>query len=849
MPDAASLPMVSVIVVNYRGAEHTIACLRGLREELDYPADRLETVVVENGSGDGSAERIRAAEPGATLVESPENLGFAGGVNLGARHATGEVLALLNNDARPHRDWVRAAVRVLATEPAVASVASKVLDWSGEHVDFVDGGLTWFGMGYKRHAGRPVADMRPADLRTSRDVLFATGSAMFVRAAVFRELGGFDESFFMFYEDVDLGWRLNLRGWRVRYVPGSLAYHRHHASISTVDGDDQARELFLLERNALAALYKNLSDASLARVLPAALALAVRRATARGDIDPTQLEITRRDGSGDAPDVTIPRTTLAGVLAIDQFVERLGELAQARAAEQAARVRTDEELVPLMRKALEPAYPLPRYLAAHNALVDAFGIAESFGRPRRVLVVTLDAIAERMAGPAIRAWHMAEVLAAENDVRLVSVNAHHQPMPAPFPVVSSTRRELADHVEWADIIVLQGHALEYVPELKKPESRKLLVCDMYDPIHLELLEQSRNDDPDHRRDHLAVVLGVLDAQLRRGDFFLCASDRQRYLWLGHLASLGRLTPQVYDADPTAQSLLAVAPFGLSDKPPVRTGPGLRAALPAVSESDRVVLWAGGVYDWFDPLTLVRAIADLREKRPDVRLVFLGMKHPNPDVPEMDIGARVRSLAKRLGVAGTNVIFNENWVPYAERQNWLLDADCGVTTHFDHVETTFAFRTRVLDYLWSGLPIVTTAGDSFADLVRAEGLGVVVPPEDPAALAAALDRVLYDEPFAAACRERVTVVRERYTWELVLTPLVEFCRDPRPSADRLPGARPIARVRPKLGPAQVVRRDVDLVRSYLAEGGAGEVARRAAGRLMRLAGEQIRGRSAGGADGR
>ncbi len=831
MPDPAPRPVVSVIVVNYRGAEDTITCLRALREQLDYPAERLQVVCVDNASGDGSAELIGQV-PGVEVVEAPANLGFAGGCNLGARHATGTVLAFLNNDARPHPDWVSAAVDVLRAEPTVAAVASKVLDWDGTNIDFVDAGLTWFGMGYKRHAGQ--ADDGSHDV--SRDVLFATGSAMFVRAEVYRALGGFDERFFMFYEDVDLGWRLNLRGWRVRYEPRSLAFHRHHASMSKVDSPDNARELFLLERNALAALYKNVSDTTLAKALPAALALAVRRATARGDVDPTQLEIGRPD-TGDAT-VAIPRTTLAGILAIDQFVELLPSLASSRQAEQAARVRSDADLVPLMRRAMEPAYPLPRYLAAHDVLVDVFGLEEAFGARRRILVLTGDALTERMAGPAIRAWNMADVLAAEHEVRLVTVNPLCAPPEAPFAVARARQRDLPAHVAWADVVVLQGHALEMVPELKKASSTKVVVCDVYDPMHLELLEQGKDDTDEQRELDLVGVTGVLNAQLERGDFFLCASERQRHFWLGHLAALGRLTPALYDNDPTVRSLLAVAPFGLPGKPPQRTASPIRG--PIAGESDKVIIWAGGVYSWFDPLTLLHAVDRLSRRRSDVRLLFLGMKHPNPEVPEMDIGARTRALSERLGMTGRHVFFNETWVPYAERQNWLLDADCGVTTHYEHVETTFAFRTRVLDYLWTGLPIVTTDGDSFADLVRTEGLGVVVPAEDPDALADALEKVLYDTAFAAATRERIAVVRERFTWDNVLAPLVAFCRNPVPAADRLPGAAPLVRNQP-LGVARTIRRDLDLVRSYLDAGGPAELTKRAAGRVRRVAAERWQAR--------
>jgi GT2 family glycosyltransferase/glycosyltransferase involved in cell wall biosynthesis len=820
-----------VIVVNYRGAEDTIACLRALASELDYP--RLETVVVDNASGGDDVALIKTAFPDVKLVDSAENLGFAGGCNLGARHASGSVLAFLNNDARPAPGWVRAAVDELRAQPTVAAVASKVLDWDGTGTDFVDGGLTWFGMGYKRHAGSPLADVPAAEHAVAKDVLFATGSAMFVRAGVFAELGGFDERFFMFYEDVDLGWRLNLRGWRVRYVPESLAYHRHHATMSSVDSPDSGREAFLLERNALAALYKNLSDETLGKVLPAALALAVRRATARGKLDATQLDLQREVRSIETADVPVPRSTLAGILAIDQFVELLPSLAVSRTQEQAARVRTDADLLPLLRKALEPAYPLPRYLAAHDVLVEVFGIEGIFGRRRKVLVITGDAITERMAGPAIRAWNIAATLAGEHDVHLVTVNPLAAPPPAPFRVSAAVRRDLAAPIEWADIVILQGHVLELAPALKNQHSQKIVVCDLYDPMHLELLEQGKGSADDKRAKDLIGITKVLDAQLERGDFFLCASERQRHFWLGHLAALGRLSPRLYDADPTTQSLLAVVPFGLSPQPPARTGPGLRSRVDGIGETDHVVLWAGGIYSWFDPLTLVRAIEKLRQRRSDIRLVFLGMRHPNPEVIEMDIGARTVRLADSLCLTGTHVFFNEHWVPYEERQNWLLDADCGVTTHFEHVETTFAFRTRVLDYLWAGLPIVTTDGDAFADLVREEKLGVVVPAEDVDALADALERALYDTEFISACTARIAAVAQRFAWPTALSPLVEFCRDPRPAADRLPGSADLVVTDPLRG-RQMLRRDVDLVREYLADGGPKELARRVAGRVLKVA---------------
>jgi hypothetical protein len=292
----------------------------------------------------------------------------------------------------------------------------------------------------------------------------------------------------------------------------------------------------------------------------------------------------------------------------------------------------------------------------------------------------------------------------------------------------------------------------------------------------------------------------------RGDFLVCASEKQRDFWLGHLAALGRLNTRTYDDDSTLRSLIDVAPFGIPAEPPRRTRPVLKGVVDGIGPDDQVVLWGGGIYNWFDPLTLLRAVDLLRTRRPGVRLFFLGMQHPHPDVPEMRMSLAARTLAAELGLTGTHVFFNEDWVRYDERADYLLEADVGVSTHLDHVETAFSFRTRMLDYLWAGLPMVCTRGDVFAALVDEHGLGLTVAPGDVEGLADALDRLLGDAAFAAACRSRVAELAPSFSWAQVLTPLVAFCAAPRRAPDLAdddarPAPRP--RRRPAVRPAQPV----------------------------------------------
>jgi glycosyltransferase involved in cell wall biosynthesis len=481
----------------------------------------------------------------------------------------------------------------------------------------------------------------------------------------------------------------------------------------------------------------------------------------------------------------------------------------------------------------------------------------------RVLVVTADVLRRQMAGPAMRAWHIAQRLAEEHEVRLLTTSPYCEVEPEGFTALAAGPEGVAEAEAWSDIMVLQGYVTLHHPVLAG--SAKIIVFDVYDPLHLETLSLTKGGSGPARDDHVRLSVETLNYQLQRADFLICASDRQRDLFLGQLCALGRANALTYDECPTLRRLIDVVPFGLPDEPPQHRGAALRGVVPGIGPEDDVLVWAGGVYNWFDPLTLIRAVAGVAEQGRPVRLYFMGLRHPNPDVPEMQMANDARALAEELGVAGKNVFFNDGWVDYSERENFLLEATLGVTMHFDSAETRFSFRTRALDYLWAALPIVTTQGDAFAELVHDEGLGLVVPPEDPEALERALMRLLVDREMAEACRARAAAVRERFRWSLVLGPLVEFCRSPRRAPDLVLPVRPFSSAARPSGPppaptpppatepphaGQVAPmtgrgglRFVQLVQHHYQQGGLSQVARRA----LSKAGRAVLGdrRAAGG----
>jgi glycosyltransferase involved in cell wall biosynthesis len=441
-----------------------------------------------------------------------------------------------------------------------------------------------------------------------------------------------------------------------------------------------------------------------------------------------------------------------------------------------------------------------------------------------------------MAGPGIRAWQIATILALEHEVTLVTTLRCGLSSDS-FVVRRVDDVELGRLVAASDVVIFQGNLMMEHPSIEKTD--RIVVADIYDPFHLEVLEQGKELPAFDRRFATRTSKEVLNQQLMRGDFFLCASPKQRDFWLGQLAAVGRINPATYDEHENLNSLIAVASFGVSDEPPRHTRDVLKGVVPGIGRDDKVILWGGGIYNWFDPLTLLRAVDKLRRRMPNVRLFFLGVKHPNPHVGEMRMAGATRNLALELGLLDTHVFFNEDWVLYDDRQNYLLESDVGVSTHLDHVETEFSFRTRVLDYFWSGLPVVATSGDSLSELIERRGAGITVPPGDVDALEDALFRVLDDGDVHAACATACKELADEFRWSTVLRPLVEFCRAPRRAPDLVDPLMAttitdpfrVRRFRRRL------ERDLGIVSEHLREGDLRSLALRVRRRALRVLGRR------------
>lgn len=252
---------VSVIVPSRNRSDLLASCLRATLAQT-HPS--FEVVIVDDASTDDSVETVRREAPAARLVKLDSNQGFAAAANAGARAATGRFLAFLNSDAEPEATWLEELAAALERHPRAASVEPKTLRWDDPGV--LDGaglGMTWSLKAYRRGAGA-----RAEEFEVEQEVFATSATASLWRADAFRRLGGFDPSFFAYYEDVDLGFRARSRGYEAWYVPTAVVLHRGGASSET----DDSWRLRCSVANRWATVLKNVPSGWLARRAPSIVA-------------------------------------------------------------------------------------------------------------------------------------------------------------------------------------------------------------------------------------------------------------------------------------------------------------------------------------------------------------------------------------------------------------------------------------------------------------------------------------------------------------------------------------------------------------------------------------------------
>jgi glycosyltransferase involved in cell wall biosynthesis len=316
-----------------------------------------------------------------------------------------------------------------------------------------------------------------------------------------------------------------------------------------------------------------------------------------------------------------------------------------------------------------------------------------------------------------------------------------------------TPEALAGASREADAAIVQGHVANdfFAHACEIPT-----VIDLYDPFIVENLHYYRSRGLEVFEHDFAT----LEQSLLRGDFFLCASDAQRHFYLGMLLATGRVNPVVFEADPELRSLIDLAPFGVQP-PRVR-----RAA-----DLDVPQILFGGIYDWYEPELAIEAVARAREGHPRMTLTFT--MHPNPDITPQGKAADAMAFVKSRGYE--SFVRFEPWAPYDRRGEFLDRFAAALLTFKPSLETDLSMRTRIYDYLWAGIPVVTSSAPGTDEILERYAGGIVVRSADPADYATAIARVVEDHE---AMTDGTAKFVADHQWNAVLEPLRRFCRSPR-----------------------------------------------------------------------
>jgi len=414
-----------------------------------------------------------------------------------------------------------------------------------------------------------------------------------------------------------------------------------------------------------------------------------------------------------------------------------------------------------------------------------------------------------MAGPGMRYTHVAKVLSKKFDVTLAVQSEANKGIDDAVVIDPSTD-DYKKHFDAVDYIFAQWLSNPMIDYAKA--HGKLLIFDLYAPVPIEYLagfEFAKDAATAEKDEEFNNIIAMYNHYLAVGDVFTCSNERQRDFWTGYITANGLFKPSNFKQKQMLDNLLT-CPMGTSVGP-IPKELLLRKAIPGIKKDDFVLIWTGGIWDWFDGQLIVKAMSQLKDT--SIKLVFLGNKHPNSiyDKETAETTA-TRKLAGKLGLTGKTVFFLDGWIPYEERTAYFMDADAAIYADRDSLETRFSHRTRVLDHFWMEIPTICSSGDYMSAVIAAHDLGIVVPDRTPQQFAAAILSLKNDSKRYATIKQNLHNVKGDFTWEKTLQPLVDYLSSIDPKTIRVipaeAAAAPVAP--PKLRLRQRVKKSAKML---------------------------------------
>lgn len=397
---------------------------------------------------------------------------------------------------------------------------------------------------------------------------------------------------------------------------------------------------------------------------------------------------------------------------------------------------------------------------------------------KNILIISHDKVGPSMAGPGIRYHQMALNLAKQHSVTLGVFNPTYIENidKTNYKAIDINIHDFEKEFKKYDIIIALWLNDEMIRFAKKQNI--VLIFDLYAPVPVEDLVQrvygERTDsvsDFDYNQ-----MLNNYSHFINNGDFLLTSNDQQNDFWVGYSFASKKISPSK-QLSRSIDSYFGICPMGinLDELSQLSKYPDLLSKrILSIEKDDFVIVWTGGIWDWFDAKTPIEAMKIIsKKKQHNIKLVFLGTKHPNDDVPAMQETEIARELAKKSGLIDKQIFFLDGWLPYSDRIHYLKRANIALYAHKPSVEARFSHRTRVLDHILMSLPTVSTEGDYLSDYMNSNKLGISVKPYDSQGLAEAILNFANDKKLLTKYHNNIKKTQYRFTWDYTLRGLKNF----------------------------------------------------------------------------
>lgn len=377
---------------------------------------------------------------------------------------------------------------------------------------------------------------------------------------------------------------------------------------------------------------------------------------------------------------------------------------------------------------------------------------------------------QTVEGGGMRAWGLAKGLLKNNVDTTVAVNNSFPQTISEYDGVKLINWGLDDSfialINSFDTVIMSycmGDPSTFVVDNISPKVQLLL--DVYVPIYVEVSARDTDNMP---REYAAYSQDIArhNKVLKRGDYFLCANEVQKIFYTGVLGSLGVVNPLSY-----RQDRIKIVPFGIhSEAQEITEDP--YAAL-GISKKSKRVLWFGGLYPWFRIEELLKAVKELAQNDKDFTFTLVGGKNPfnnNPDLlRQYEIATK---FATEQGLLNKQMFFVD-WVDYAKRINWYGHADFVVSINQPGEENIFAWRTRVMDYIWGDIVAMTNGGDPLGDELLQAGAAIKLNSLDADSMVKTIESIYTKKSVLLDAKKALSNIKQKYLWEFITAPVAEL----------------------------------------------------------------------------